>query len=327
MKTNDAKTSKYGENYSINQCSFMIRVDDQEVEVPLNFGMTSDEIKRLYPFILQFASIPVKNPTVEFTNNDESGMYMDMSEKERDELRNKVNAQSRYWYGKSEASVLDIAIRFALDIQLRGIAELSDLFAPVSPLDILDKQDVAPMTSEEAEEYIQEMGLETDVDREHDPGDEQDIDYSAAQGDVHINMYEPGDDEDDFISSELAAMEAKLGVEDKFEQTISDDINKAGGADKYKVTRNPDDTRIEGGLLSMYGTDEDASSNIFDTMDAEDGLVMDETTDLNDTVPQESSIENFSEEPEFASEPEDSPEDDDYDWDAEDNDYDENGED
>ena len=321
----NSNKNKYGDKYSINQCSLMVRVDDQELEVPLNFGMTSEEIKRIYPFLLQFAAVPIKNPAVSFGLDDKHGKFVDMSEEELERVMKKTNDISRYWYGKSEASLLDIAVRFALDIQLRGIDELVDLFTPISPLEMFERKDVEPLTDEEAEAYIMDTGLETEVDHEHDPGDEHDIPLGVA-GELHVNLYDSGIDED-YLSDELDVLESKISPEDQFEKVISKDISI--NESDYKSHYNSgklDESDIHDGLLVMYDQDNESRS-IFDDMDAEDGLVLDESTDLNATT--DSQDVGKYVDSDFDSTDDSEPvslDDDEYDWEVEDEDFDENGE-
>lgn len=322
------KANKYNDDFSMNQCSLMVRVDGEELEVPLNFGMTSDEIKRLYPFILQFASVPIKNPAVEFGTDEGHGKYVDLSEEELEKILSQTNEQSRYWYGKSEASLLEIAVRFALDIKLRGIQELADLFMPVSPLELLEKKDIEPMSDEEAEAYIQDMGLETETDREHDPGDEHDIPLGVA-GSLHVNLYDSTFD-DDYLSDELDKMESTLDVKDSFEEMISKDINEESYASNYDPEKI-DESQISGGLLNMYD-EENESRSIFDEMDEKDGVSADDAVDMDSPV-DAGDVGEFNETEEFHSALDVSVDDgssdineDDYDWDSEDEDYiDDNG--
>ncbi len=262
------KLDKTADGYSSNQCSLLVRVNGDELEVPLNFGMTSDEIVKLYPYILQFASVCIKNPSVEFGVDESSGKYAELSDEQLSAVVNKVNLQSRYWYGKSEASLLEIAIRFALDIKLRGIQELLDIFEPESTLDKFKKDGVDPVSDEEAEQIIRDLGLETDVDHEFDPGDEKDIPLGIA-GQLHVNLYDSGFDEEDFVSSELDDLEEHLDVADKFEEMLEEHSE-----DEYKSHYDGtkiDESMIKNGLLvqsdksggeqvNLYGSSDEQSS-------------------------------------------------------------------
>lgn len=295
INANDqSKFGRYSESYSRNQCSIMIRVDGNEVEVPLNFGMTSDEIKKLYPFILQFAEMPSKNPALQFTEDECRGKYSDLSQEDIDALKVKVREQSRFWFDKSEASVLDIAIRFALDIQLKGIAELVDIFSPVSSLESIK---VDPISDAEAEQIIQDMRLETEVDREFDAGDECDIPLGIAGG-LDVNLYASTED-DDYLSQELDAMEAKLDVEDTFTKIINDESLDADDG-RYESAYKPG--VVSQDMLSMY---DDDAPNVFDELDAlEKGDILE--AELDD-VPTNASDVTVSYE-------DDDGDEDDYDW-------------
>ena len=323
--------TKYMDEYSLNQCSLMVRVDGHSLEVPLNFGLTAEEIRRLYPYLVQFANEPMQNPAVSFGQDDTQGKYADLSEQELEDVFEQVNKQARYWYGKSEASVLELAVRFALDIKLLGIQELADIFMPVSPLEKLQHQDVAPVTDEEADQIVQDMGLETEVDHEHDPGDEQDVALGIA-GDLSVGLYDPNFDTD-YLSDELDQMESRLEVKDTFAEILKADAAQqereghfATNDHELKVRTPLSDesaTSTSGGvsgsdsgsLLNMYGDD---SSSIFDDITSDDGTSVGEDT-YSDDEPDDQ-FEEQDQMPDDFAEPDDLS---DLDFDTEDADWDE----
>ena len=255
--TANKNATPYGEDFSMNQCSLMVRIDGQSLEVPLNFGMTSDEIRKLYPYILQFANEPLRNPAVDFGLDDKHGKYADLADDDLSKMMDQVNRQSRYWYGKSEASLLELAVRFALDIKLLGVQELIDIFMPVSPLEKLQHQDIEPLTDEEADRVVEDMGLETEVDHEYDPGDEQDVPLGVA-GDLRLDLY-TSPFENEYFSDELDRMESKLDVDDRFEKVIRGTIQQGESEGHYatndrKLMRT-DESNMDGSgaVLDMYG--------------------------------------------------------------------------
>lgn len=266
MSNINGKSGRYSDSYSRNQCSLMIRVDDESIEVPVNFGMTADEIKRLYPYLLQYASMPIKNPVVAFNETAKSGVFNDVTDEDYEKMIARMNEQSRFWFDKSDASLLDIAIRFALDIKLRGIAELADIFEPVS---VIESVKVEPITDDEAEKIISEMGLETETDKEFDAGDEQDIPLGIAGG-LDVNLYD-STEEDDYLSQELDAMEAKLEVHDKFEEILQSDVGDLSDIDTFveeryqSIKKKPED--IGSGSLKLYDEEE---KGVFDELYAQD---------------------------------------------------------
>lgn len=255
-------------SYSRNQCSLIIRVDGEEIEVPVNFGMTADEIKTLYPFILPLVNNKIKSPALELAEQVKNGGYEGLSEADYDAMVAKMKLQSRFWFDKTSASLLEIAVRFALDIKLKGIAELADIFDTPLPVETIKAE---PITDDEAEHIIRTMKLETATDYEHDAGDEVDIPLGIA-GTLNVNLYSSGEAED-YLSQELDAMESKLDVEDKFAEILDKDLSDVD-EDTYKSEYKAgkyDEHRVKDGLLDMYSTDNESKS-VFDKMDEEDGL-------------------------------------------------------
>lgn len=283
-------TMNNDDKYSRNQCSFVIRVDGDEIEIPVNFGMTSDEIKTLYPFILPLANTKIKSPAVEFAQKSKDGTFNDVTDEDYDVLVKKTKLQSKFWFDKTEASLLELAVRFAIDIKLKGIEELSDMFD--TPLSI-ESIKTEPITESEAQDIIRTMGLETSTDYEHDPGDEQDIPLGIAGG-LNVNLYDSGEAED-YLSQELDALEAKEDVQDKFAQMLENDSEF--DEEKYKSNYKAgkfDENRVKDGLLDMYDTDNDSKS-VFDKMDEEDGLFAetDEEDDFGEDPDDEESFDDI----------------------------------
>ena len=268
---------KYEDEYSRNQCSLVIRVDGEEISVPINFGMTAEEIRAIYPYVLPLVSNKIKNPAVQFADKAKNGEFDDLSDEEYESEINRVKNMSRLWYDKYEVSLLDLAIRLAVDLKLRNIEELADLFIVSNPIDDIQK---AEITDEEVEEIVEEMGLETETDREFDAGDEQDIPLGIAGG-LTVDLY---DDDDDYLSAELDALEATLDVDDTFTKMIDSDISEME-KDRYKSKYEKGKISKESGLLSIYD-DENESKSIFDEMNEEDGFDADEEDDL-DEIPDE----------------------------------------
>ena len=261
------------ETYSRNQCSLLIRVDGNELEIPVNFGLTADEIRAIYPYCAKLANTKIPNPTLKFVKDVRDGLYNDMSNEEYAEVLKKIRSQSDFWYQKSEASLLELAIRFALDIQFKDISAIQDAFSTVTPFEnIKVKENVS---KEEAAKILKETGMETETDEEFDSGDEHDVEMGSA-GDMTVDIYDSGEDTD-FLSKELDAIEAAK-VEDRFEKIIKD--NQASDIpDKYKSkykAKGFDEGQIgEDGLLDIYAG-LGSTNNIFND-EPDDGLVSEES--------------------------------------------------
>lgn len=133
--------------YVKNQCSLVVRVDGNEMEVPVTFGMSAEEIRMVYPFLVSILNDKIENPIMQFNRSKERGEFADLSEEEYNAQLHRVVAQSKYWYEKPETGLLDVAIRFALDIKLRGIADLESVFTPTGAYRPFK---LRPVTEEEA---------------------------------------------------------------------------------------------------------------------------------------------------------------------------------
>lgn len=253
------------EKYSRNQCSIIIRVDGEEIEVPINFGMTADEIKALYPYLLPLVNNRVKNPAVVFCKEARAGKYDTISDDEYYEALDAVKRQSRFWFDKIDASLLEIALRFAVDIKLKGIKELEDIFDTSISVEGIEAE---PISEDESQHIINKMNLETPTDYEFDPGDEQDVPLGVAGG-LNVDLYNSGEDED-YLSQELDEMESKLDVQDKFEDIINSELDEDNYKSDYKAGRF-EEHRVKDGLLDMYD-ESNESKSIFDKMDEQDGL-------------------------------------------------------
>ena len=150
--------------YTRNQCSLVIRVDGEEIEIPVTFGMTADEIRMLYPFLLPMLNDNILNPAVQFVKANEQGLLSDLTDEEyRNELI-RVTEQSKYWYEKPSAGLLDIAVRFAVDIKMKGIEDLDFIFNRSASYDPMK---IKPLTEMEANTIMQKLridGTQNDLD-------------------------------------------------------------------------------------------------------------------------------------------------------------------
>lgn len=238
------------ENYFRNQCSLIIRIDGEELEVPVNFGLTADEIRAIYPYCAKLANTKIPNPAMKFEADAKDGRFAEMSEEEYAAEVERISKQSEFWYQKPNASLLELAIRMALDIQFKGIQSIQDAFATVTPFENIKVKET--VSTEEATKILKEAGMETDTDHEFDPGDEHDVEKGSA-GNMSVDIYGSGKDFD-FLSKELDAIDTAQ-AEDRFEKIIQDK-KVADIPDKYKSkykAKGFDEGQIgEDGLLDMY---------------------------------------------------------------------------
>lgn len=294
------------ENYSRNQCTLLIRIDDQALEIPVNFGLTAQEIRTIYPYLAKLANTKIPNPALQFADESKNGKYDDLNEAEYSQLVEKMHGQSEYWYQKPEASLLDLAIRLALDIQFKGIPEIQDAFATVTPFERIKTE--TTVSKEEAAKILKETGMESETDLEFDAGDENDVEKGIA-GDVPVDIYGTGD-AGEFLSKELDEMDSAR-MEDRFENIIN---GKADLPDRYKSNYKAGgfkDGQIgEDGLLDLYATDGSTDAIFGDEPD--DGSTADEVLGSDD-VEDVSEYDDESEDYDPLDEPVNEPEVYDYD--------------
>lgn len=176
--------------YVKNQCSLVIRVDGDEIEIPVTFGMTADEIRMIYPFLLPLVNAKILNPAVQFVKANEQGLLADLSEEDyRNELI-RVTEQSKYWYEKPEAGLLDIAVRFAIDLKMKGIEDLDFIFnrAPV-----YDPMKIKPLTELEANMIMEKLhivGTDKDLDAFAELGKDSYADSTEEEIEQHTAVRE-----------------------------------------------------------------------------------------------------------------------------------------
>lgn len=236
--------------YSRNQCSLLIRVDGEELEVPCNFGLTAQEIKVIYPHLAEIANKKIKNPALTFAEKAKEGAFNDLTDEEYADLVDSYRKQAGFWYQKPEASLLDIAIRLALDIYFKDIQEVMDVFETVTPVDRI--QTSGFLSTEEADRILKENNMTEDAKTPVDVSDENDVEKGSA-GDVPVDFYGTGDSTD-FVSEQLDKMGTDQ-VEDSFEKILNTDTSsetqdeykptyKSGGLEEHQIDSD--------GLLDLY---------------------------------------------------------------------------
>ncbi len=246
-------TREQNTDYSRNQCTLIIRVDGSELEIPCNYGLMPDEIKAIYPYLAKFASEKVENPAVKFMQ-EHDGSFSELTDQEYMDALEKTQTLSKYWYNKKEESLLTIAMRVALDIKFKDIAEIQDALATTLPYDRIKVNEI--VSSKEADKILKDIDTEVTVEADEN---ERDIE-KGSDGDLSVDIYNMGI-LDDFATDESKALESK--VNDSLKNTMNDGIlpdryksnYKAGGFDEGQIS--------EDGLLDLSAT-KDLADAIFD---------------------------------------------------------------
>lgn len=274
--------------YSRNQCSLLIRVDGQELEIPCNFGLTAQEIKAIYPHLAEIANKKMKNPALSFEEKSKRGDFNDLPEAEYADLLDAYRKQAAYWYQKPEASLLDVAIRLALDIYFKDIQEIQDAFETVTPFERIKTS--GSVSTEEADRILENTNMTEDTKVQADVSDESDVKKGSA-GNAPVDIYGTGESTD-FVSKELDKLHTDQ-AEDAFEKIVSTDIlmdlpdgyqptYKSGGLDAHQID--------EDGLLDLYSGNAEADAVFGDNPDdgseafPEDEQVPEDTNEMNDDV-------------------------------------------
>lgn len=282
------RVSSEDNKYIRNQCSLVVRADGQEIEIPVTFGMTADEIRAIYPFLLPILNQKIENPAIQFSRSTKHGMFTELTEDEYNAELCKVMEQSKFWYDKSEAGLLDIAVRFALDMQMRGITTLSSIFASNNGIPVK----VRPVTKDEAVEIMRRLHIEAPDDIEDITGDKDFVDDRVEADDFDgINFDKVNDDIDldDETSADttskavstyldsaaqngVSAFERELQAidSDKSDSNLAEIANKDfHGVDtekykpRYEAKKFDDDEINEAGLL--VGNDKGSAAVVEDT--------------------------------------------------------------
>lgn len=270
------------DNYSLNQCCMVIRIDGDELYLPLNFNMTADEIREIYPYLLQMCNNRIANPSLEFESMVRRQGYRDMTQDEYDARLKASQEASRLWYGKADASLLAIALRLCVDLKLRGVEELRHLFDSTAAKPMKERLEVkvedmpkglGKLSSEEARQVLIDNGLLTPTDEKFDPGTEQDVPLGVA-GDNAVNLYNSGG-EAEYMGAELDAREQRLALEDRFRQVAAHGGDPVPEGDPPPATTRPSLDAKASGPISLYGgTGEE--EGILDRLDRQDGLSPDD---------------------------------------------------
>lgn len=226
--------------YARNQCSLIIRIDGEEIEVPVCFGMTADEVKEIYPFILPMVQTKIPNPAIKFMNELKYGLYNDLSEEELQKKTLDFKEQTKFWYDKPEASLLELAIRFAVDIQLKGVSGLMDIFETKGRVRSIKSAAMSGDEMNDLSHYLKRLA--------NGKSDE-----SETQNFASVNLY--ADSGSDSVSEQLEEIEARLTQGDAFDVKIRRDMAQVPNDEEYSN--------------SIVETETDTSDSIDDDFDSD----------------------------------------------------------
>ena len=272
--------------YEKNQCSLVIRVEGNEIEIPVTFGMTADEIRMIYPFLLPLLNDKVLNPAVQFVKANEQGLLADLTDEEyRSELL-RVTEQSKYWYDKPSAGILDIAIRFAVDVKMKGIADLDFIFNRSASYDPMK---IKPLTEIEANTIMQKLRID---------GTQDDLDVFANLG---VESETAKDSTDEEIEKHEEVREKKAEIKENpfgdSESSVSDIpvSDKVNTSDIFKSIRSDNNTHVYDNVdeadENKYASKYDPNAKFSDS-DIRDGRLtrFDEEDRIEDERKKESSV-------------------------------------
>lgn len=257
-----------------NQCSLVVRVDGDEIEIPVTFGMTNDEICSLYPFLLPILNQKIENPAIQFSRQEKSGMFADLTKEEYSARLARIMKQSKFWYDKPDAGLLEIAVRFACDLKLKGISELSSLFGS-------DKSEaiaIKPVTQEEAVEIMRQLNL--DVSEEPDKGKKSYEDY-IDDGDMvdHRDLFTSRATDVDALIDNISEHN-EVDIAKVMSESVSDeDVSKY--VSDYKGIEISDET-VENGVLKSSNQHVVSDNTLYDVNDDLDGTPVSDEYDETD---------------------------------------------
>ena len=267
-----------------------VESDGNVLDIPINFGMTDDEVRKIYPYLLSVSRME-DNPMINFARLQESGEINKYTPEQQQKYEIWASRMSKYWYGKPSASLLDVAIGLAIDMKFHGtrLGDIEDI--PDNEYEALMQNpanaDPAAISDAELSALERKYGIHPDSDASITlVGEDK---HNVIAGGLDVDMY--GDEKvDDFLSAELDEISTKLDYKDKFAEIIEKDYNENIAADRYKSEYSrggllsESDINKDSGLLTLYN-DTDIFARIdapADDDDEYDGDEFDEYEDSED---------------------------------------------
>ena len=144
-----------------------VESDGNVLDIPINFGMTDEEVRKIYPYLLSVSRME-DNPMINFARLQESGEINKYTPEQQQKYEIWASRMSKYWYGKPSASLLDVAIGLAIDMKFHGtrLGDIEDI--PDNEYEALMQNpanaDPAAISDAELSALEQKYGIHPDSD-------------------------------------------------------------------------------------------------------------------------------------------------------------------
>jgi hypothetical protein len=280
---------------AFSKCELMIHIDGNKLNIPINFGMSDEEVRKIYPYLLSLSKME-DNPMAKLYKMVENGDFDDAPEEEYQACLEYTERLAKYWYNKPSTSILDVAIGMAIDMKLNG--KIFTMKTPVEdimskqPAENADEEDVAENEDGEVKSELEEdlpegiymEAIESPaapepeeisdedmraVEQKYNVPPDSDVQstlggrgrpHKGVAGDLDVDIY-GADGVDDLLSRELDELESNIMKPDNFEAIIKKDysnIDKNRYEPEYKRGTKYKDSQInkDTGLLDFYGNDD-----------------------------------------------------------------------
>lgn len=253
---------------AFSKCELHVEIDGNELNIPINFGMTDEEVRKIYPYLLTVSSVE-NNPMTGYVALKESGKLDEYPDELRTRYETWAKRMSKYWYDKPTTSLLDVAIGLAIDMKYHGTM-LGDIIDPPetaydgfmeNPMnpdpDLITEDEVAAI-----EEKYNIKGVLKSSAESVGSG------HGTMAGNIGPNVNDLVAD-DNSVFAELDGIEAEAAEQtDIFAAIIEDDYNAADKS-RYEMTyekgkRFSDDRISKDGILRLYN-----ENNMFDKVERE----------------------------------------------------------
>lgn len=246
---------------AFSKCELHIEIDGNTLNVPLNFGMTDEEVRKIYPYLLSVSSLE-NNPMIGYAALKESGKLDEYPEELRNRYEKWAKRMSQYWFGKPTTSLFDVALNLALDMKYHGVMLGDIIDPPETAYDGFMENPMNPdpelITEDEIVAIEEKYNIKPNKDAAMTLNGVNEK-HSGVAGNIDVNVY-GSNPEDDFVSAELDALEADIVHNDTFAAIIENDYN-ATDKTKYEMTYKRGKTFDEhhfskDGVLRFYGNDD-----------------------------------------------------------------------